>query len=166
MSDNHLAPFVAAAIVIVPPAGTVLYFLWARGRCDWLQAWRSADAVPVKKQLQANQLMRRLQAALRAEEDRRLRIALIVQGTVWAAFCGLFGPQLWAAYCDHYYSSLGSRAGPREMACHPFVPVVVLGCVLALRPTDKIAMNVVYILMMAFKSLLVYQVRCAPSASG
>jgi len=166
MPDRLLAPLAAAALVIGPPAATALYFLWARGRCCRLrQAWRSADAVPVNNQLQANQLMRRLQAALRAEGDRRLRIALLVQGTVWAAFCVLFGPELWVAFCDQY-SSLGvcARAGPREMASHPFVPVFVLGCSLALRPTDKIAMNVVYFLMMAFISGLVYQVRCAPTA--
>jgi len=164
MPQRYLAPLTAAAVVVVPPAGIALYFLWARGRCGWLQqAWRSADVVPANT-LQAHQLARRLQAALRAEEDRRLRIALLVQGTVWAAFCRI----VWGAFCDsvnHQYSSLEwcARAGPRsaEMASHPFVPVFVLGCVLALRPTDKIAINVVYILMMAFISGLVYQVRCA-----
>jgi len=172
-----LPALVVALIVIAPPAGTALYFLWSRGilgRFGWFrQAGRSVRGANPNPWL-----MQHLQVALRAEEDRHLRIVLIVQGTVWLAFWFIFGPELWVAFCnlvDHMYS-LHIRDGPHgmcarpprrahnaEMGSHPLIPVFVIGCALALRPTDKIAMDVVYILFIAFVTGVVCDVRYPPS---
>jgi len=114
------------------------------------EAWRTSDDSSALERLTL-----RLQAALYAEQERHIRIAVIGTGTAWVCFCGLLARR---AY-EYVYLPGQWRQNQSHMESAPLAGIFVFTCAFAMRPTDRYAMRFVCVLTIAFGAYVTYEVR-------
>jgi len=135
-------PAALALAVLVPPVAAVfLHLLWthAPGR---LKEWRRSADPPI-----IDRLVVRLQAALHAEQERRLRI-LIGTCTAWLLFWALLA---------HRAHTLAQPYDHKDVLA-PLGPIFIFACCISLRPTDHVATHIVILLVIANIAFLCYTV--------
>jgi len=152
-----MSPIYWTLAAAAPPAAAALYHDWAWKRRCGLRSWFGAPEWR-SEQPAVNRLMLRLQAALRAEQGRHLRLVVIGASTVWVAFLSLVRDRGLGLLTHRGLREQRYSVSQDEML-PPLAALIVLPCLLALRPTDRIVMRVVCLLNLGAFAYVAYDVR-------
>jgi len=138
---------------LVPPAAAAIYLYYSRQRKYAVSSWFGRSELPA-----LNRLSLRVQAALRAEQSRHMRIALIGTSSAWVLFCVVLGE-----FAKNSQGLFRGAAPRRSIVEDEMLPpsfmLFAFAFLLALRPTDRKAILFVSVLVLGILAFMSFDVR-------